>query len=220
MPESIPTHTASREEILAAATDLFGDAGYDAVSISAIAARAGTSKANVFHHFGAKECLYLEVMRAACKVFSRSIEEAGRTAGGFGERLHTLVQRHLELMRANPDRAHLILREVLESGECRGRALAGGVFEEQFGDIVALFREGRAAGSFSAEVPAELAAVMTIACNVFLFQSQHVLRHLPGVDFVDDPDRYAALVTRVLLNGLQAARQDPDSDSAKGRDRT
>lgn len=194
---------AGRDEILAAATDMFGEAGYDAVSMSTIAKRAGTSKANVFHHFGSKDGLYLEVMRAACKVFAQSIEAAAHVEGGFDERLRTLIKQDLALMRANPDRSHLILREVLESGECRGRALAGEVFEGQFGEIVELFQAGREAGAFRDDVPSELAATMMIACNVFLFQSQNVLRHLRGIDFVDDPERYAALVSRVLLKGLE-----------------
>lgn len=192
-----------RAEILAAATDLFGEAGFDAVSISTIARRAGTSKANVFHHFSSKEELYLEVMRAACKVFAKAFEDADAAGGGFADRLQTLIQRDIEIMRANPDRAHLIMREVLESSPRRGRALAGEVFDEQFSELVTLFEEGRATGEFRSDVPAPLAATMMIACNVFLFQSRNVLRHLPGVDFVDDPDRYAALVSRVLREGLQ-----------------
>lgn len=197
------THPTGRAEILASATDLFGEAGFDAVSISTIARRAGTSKANVFHHFGSKEQLYLEVMRAACKLFSRAVEEAGNDGHDCAERLRTLIRRDIELMRANPDRSHLIMREVLESGESRGRALASEVFEDQFSELVALFEEGCAAGSFRSDVPAGLAATVMVACNVFLFQSQNVLRHLPGVDFVDDPDRYAALVSDLMLDGLR-----------------
>lgn len=202
MSDSSKRPAGGRAEILAAATDLFGEAGFDAVSISTIAGRAGTSKANVFHHFGTKEELYMEVMRAACKVFAKVFEEVENGAGGFGERLRTLIQRDIELMHANPDRAHLIMREVLESSPRRGRALAGEVFDEQFGELVALFEEGHAAGAFRRDVPAPLAATVLIACNVFLFQSRNVLRHLPGIDFVDDPDRYATLVSRVLLEGL------------------
>lgn len=208
MPNLPQNSTTGRAEILAAATDLFGRAGFDAVSISSIASQAGTSKANVFHHFCSKEGLYLEVMRAACKVFARALDEAQDAAGGFDERLRTLIHHDIEIMRANPDRAHLILREVLESGPSRGRALAGEVFDDQFRELVSMFEQGRAAGAFRDDVPAPLAATMMIACNVFLFQSRNVLRHLPGIDFVDDPDRYATLVSRVLLEGLHC-RPEP-----------
>lgn len=213
MPE--PTSKpAGRAEILAAATDLFGESGFDAVSISTIAGKAGTSKANVFHHFGSKESLFLEVMRAACEVFGRALEDAVDAEGGFDERLRTYLRRDIELMRANPDRAHLIMREVLESGPRRGRALAEEVFHDHFVELVSLVEEGQAAGAFRADLPASLAATVMVAGNVFLFQSQNVLRHLPGIDFVDDPDRYAALVSRILLDGLRP-RSLPDSQGTQ-----
>jgi len=214
MPDPMGKTAPGRAEILAAATDLFGESGFEAVSISAIARHAGTSKANIFHHFGSKEGLYLEVMRNACRVFSRAIEDAGDVKGDFEERLRILIRRDLELLFDNPDRAHLIMREVLESGESRGRALAGEVFQDQFAELVALFEEGRRARAFRDDISAELAATAMIACNVFLFQSRSVLRHLAGVDFVDDPDRYAELISRVLIDGLRS-RPEPDSKGNK-----
>ena len=204
MAQHAQNPAAGKDDILRAATDLFGEAGFDGVSINAIAQRAGTSKANVFHHFGSKETLYLAVMRDACGQFAASIEALGAGGKEFADRVTDFVRADLATMRAQPDESHLILREILESGPCRGRALASDVFDEQFGRIVALFREGQAGGEVTGDVPPALAASMLIACNVFLFQSQHVLRHLPGVDFVDDPERYAALVSRVLIDGLRA----------------
>jgi len=206
MPDDFNDPPGGRGDILAAATDLFSEAGFDAVSMSAIARRAGVSKANVFHHFGSKEDLYLEVMRSACKLFSRAGVEDSRAEADFGDRLKVLLQHDIELMKQHSDRAQLIMREVLESGECRGRALAGEVFADQFDETVAEFERARRDGNCRDDVPAELAATMMIACKVFLFQSGNVLRHLPGVDFVDDPERYAGFVGRVLFEGLRPPR--------------
>lgn len=192
-----------RCEILQAATDLFAEAGYDAVSISEIAQRAGTSKANVFHHFCSKEALYLEVMRAACSGFSAASETLAGDDESHAERLVAFMRRDIALMDAQPDRTHLILREILESGPGRGQALASQVFDEHFGQLVALFREAQEAGAFAEDLPPEAAAVVVAACNTFLFQSRDVLRHLPGVDFADDPERYVRLVSRILLDGLR-----------------
>lgn len=206
--------SAGRTEILTAATDLFAECGYDGVSINAIACRAGTSKANVFHHFGSKDALYLETMRCACSAFEPVLDRLRETDRGFGERLRHFVRDDIGQMFAEPDRARLILREVLESGPSRGRELATEVFDEHFARLVEMFRDGQRAGSLTDEVPPALAASIAIACNVFLFQSQHVLRHLSGVDFVDDPERYAALVSRVLLEGLAG---DEDARGTDGR---
>lgn len=202
MSDGSQNPSAGRAEILAAATDLFAECGYDGVSINAIAARAGTSKANVFHHFGSKDALYLETMRSACGKFEPVLDRLDETERRFEDRLLQFLREDIEQMFADPDRARLILREILESGPSRGRELATEVFDEHFARLVAMFRDGQRAGVLAPEVPPALAASMAIACNVFLFQSQHVLRHLSGVDFVDDPERYAALISRMLLRGL------------------
>lgn len=190
--------------ILSAATDLFAEAGYEPVSIQAIAERAGTSKANVFHHFGSKEALYLAVMRGACSGFVSASEMLDESLGlEHSRRIREFLRRDLEHMHAEPDRAHLILREVLESGPGRGRALGREVFDEHFQLIVRLFRNGQGAGVFAADIRPEVAAVVMIATTVFMFQSRHVLRHFAGVDFVDDVDEYTRLTSRILLDGMR-----------------
>lgn len=202
-PADLPASAAGRAEILAAATDLFGESGYDGVSMSAIAQQAGTCKANVFHHFRSKDALYLEVMRQACSHFGNITGILGADDQGFSERLREFMRRHFELLRANPEHAHLVLREVLESGPSRGQALASDVIGEHFAEVVTLFEQAREQNVFAHDIPPALAAHMTIACNLMLFQGQHMLRHLPGVDFVDDSTHYATMVSRVLLNGLR-----------------
>lgn len=212
MPQSPQNHSAGRDEILRSATDLFAESGFDAVSMSSIAVRAGTSKANVFHHFGSKNALYLAVMRDACGRFETSIDAFEGERSDFGQRLSDFVREDLAAMAAQSDYSHLILREILDSGPCRGQALATEVFDQAFGRIVAVLERGQSDGEVTTSVPPALAASMLIACNVFMFQSQHVLKHLPGVDFVDDPERYAALVGRVLFDGLRPREAGRDGE--------
>ncbi|MEX0606748.1 MAG: TetR/AcrR family transcriptional regulator [Halofilum sp. (in: g-proteobacteria)] len=208
-----PQRSAGRDEILAAATDLFGESGYDGVSMSAIAQRAGISKANVFHHFGSKDALYLEVMRAARAYFEPGTERLIEQNQDFGEQLRELIGRDFARMREHPDLARLILREILESGPSRGQALASEVFGEHFAELTGLFEQAQRQGGLARDIPPALIATLAIACNTMLFQSQHLLRHLPGVDFVDDGERYATLVARVLLDGLRDEQKDAEGES-------
>lgn len=53
----------TREAILAAARVLFAEAGYAGTSIQAIVAEAGVTKGALFHHFGSKEDLFVDVWR-------------------------------------------------------------------------------------------------------------------------------------------------------------
>lgn len=54
--------TDSRERIIAAAVDEFGEQGYEASTIRAIAARAGVDSALVHHYFGTKADLFAEAV--------------------------------------------------------------------------------------------------------------------------------------------------------------
>ncbi|ALX66344.1 TetR/AcrR family transcriptional regulator [Microbacterium sp. XT11] len=52
----------SRERIIAAAVEEFGDRGYDAATVRSIAARAGVDSALVHHYFGTKADLFAEAV--------------------------------------------------------------------------------------------------------------------------------------------------------------
>lgn len=62
--------------ILAAAAAAFAAAPYDAVSIAAVAARAGASEALVYRYFDGKAQLYAQVLRAAVDDLLRRQAEA------------------------------------------------------------------------------------------------------------------------------------------------
>jgi AcrR family transcriptional regulator len=55
---------ARREQILETAGRLFEEQGYDAVSMTDVAAAAGVTRGLVHHYFGSKRELYLEVVRS------------------------------------------------------------------------------------------------------------------------------------------------------------
>ena len=62
----------SRQRILDAAVELFSDHGFDATSVSQIAAAAGVSKALIYYSFESKEAILLEVLRT----FKRDLSDA------------------------------------------------------------------------------------------------------------------------------------------------
>jgi AcrR family transcriptional regulator len=64
-----PTQTRKdlrREKILAVASEVFFEEGYQAASMSAIAARLGGSKATLYNYFPSKEALFEAQVRDAC----------------------------------------------------------------------------------------------------------------------------------------------------------
>jgi TetR/AcrR family transcriptional regulator, regulator of cefoperazone and chloramphenicol sensitivity len=60
----------TRERILKAARSLFADRGYQDTSIRAVVAKARVNQAAINYHFGGKNGLYREVLRAAIRAFT------------------------------------------------------------------------------------------------------------------------------------------------------
>lgn len=191
------------ERILAAAATLFSEQGYDAVSISTIAERAGVSKANVFHHFTSKDELYFAVVREACRDTER-IQAFVNHSGTFPERLADFAAAQLTNMLEQAPVARLILRELLKDGEHRGRELAEKVFGANFARLVEILRRGQRDGELRSDLDPAMVATLLIGANVFFFESQEVLRHFPDVQFAHQPSRYSGMLVDILLRGIAA----------------
>jgi TetR/AcrR family transcriptional repressor of nem operon len=58
---------AARSRILEAASALFAEGGYEAVSMEKVAAAAGLKKANLFHYYPSKEALGVAVVEEAAR---------------------------------------------------------------------------------------------------------------------------------------------------------
>jgi len=193
--------------ILDVAEQLFGDKGFDAISIHDIAQQANVSKANIFHHFKSKEGLYLAVLKSACEHSAQALDEVERSLSDDGPRaqVRAFFTGYLQRILANPRTTRLIQRELLEGGSDRGRRLAEQVFSAQFSRLVELVRAGQSRGQFREEFDAALVAFVLIGASVFFVESREVLQHMPHVDFANSPDRYSSAVFELLSYGFQNA---------------
>jgi TetR/AcrR family transcriptional regulator len=104
--------------------------------------------------------------------------------------------------------ARLVLRDLLENGEARGKDLAEQVFGANFAKLVEIIRHGQARSELRDDVDPAMVAVMLIATNVYFFEARDLLRHLPAVDFADDPQRYSAQMLSLLLSGILPNTQE------------
>lgn len=209
-----------QEAILEAARELFAAEGYDAVSMNAIAAQAGVSKGNLFHHFGSKEELHVSVMRDACEHSATALDRILDGDGSLATRMGAYIREHLAVLEAEPENARLVLREVLQATPGRGQALAERVFGDNFRKLADLFRAGQASGELAADIDPGLVAFVLLSANTMLFQSRYVIRHLPDAEFARDPERYAQLLMGLLRHGVLACPErsagaghgDPEPD--------
>ncbi|MFI7214941.1 TetR/AcrR family transcriptional regulator [Micromonospora maritima] len=113
-----PTH----ELVLAAATALFAERGFDAVSVRDVAAAAGVDVATVAHHTGTKAQLYDACFARVFSAEREVLEAAGQRAAealAAGptqalRALHELVDVFVDFLEDRPETTALWLRRWLE----------------------------------------------------------------------------------------------------------
>jgi TetR/AcrR family transcriptional regulator, mexJK operon transcriptional repressor len=113
-PRRIPRGEKRREEIAAVAQRVFLERGFTDTTMQIIASRAGASKETLYRHFGCKEDLFSEIVRArAMGVFRGMVGEFGLE----GEPPTVLLNLGLNLLRLliSPDSLALIRLVVTET---------------------------------------------------------------------------------------------------------
>jgi len=188
--------------ILEAAEVLFAQKGFDAVSMSAIARLARTSKPNIYHHFKNKNELYLAVMKAAVKRSSALLDTLEHAPGTFRQHLAEFAAGQLNNILMHERSTQLILRETLSEGSQYGQEITRLAMGEVFSRLVAMISQGQQNNEFRGEIDPTLAAFMIISANMFFFQASPTIQTISEIDFVDDANTYSKGVMDVLLNGM------------------
>lgn len=200
---ALDTKNGTAERILSVAESLFARSGYDGVSINTVAREAGVSKANVFHHFGNKEELYLAVLRNARKRLTDQLEQLGaRTDSPLDRTLRQITDRYLGDLFTHSDLSRLFLRQLLDRYPVDSKVLAEKIFRPNFSQMEKLLTEAQQSGRMREDIDPALPMMLLIAGCLFLFQGGDVLRHLPGADFTEDRDEYARMIVDIVMHGI------------------
>ncbi len=105
----------TREQLLAAAARLFAARGFYGASIAAIADELGLTKQALLHHFGSKEKLYGEILRAQSERLLAGLERVQAAHDEPAEQLEAFLLEWLDLQLEEPDGAQLLMRELLDN---------------------------------------------------------------------------------------------------------
>ena len=105
------------QRALDVATQLFAANGYDGTSLSAIAAEVGVRKPSLLYHFSSKEELRLAVLRRVFERWNDVLPRVLQAATSGEDRFAGLVSEVVHFFGEDPDRARLLLREMLDRPE-------------------------------------------------------------------------------------------------------
>jgi AcrR family transcriptional regulator len=103
----------TEEQILAAATRLFAARGVEATSLQDVADAVGIRKQSLLYHFAGKEALRRSVLEALLTRWNHVLPRLLLAATGEGQ-FDAVVSETIGFFAADPDRARLLLREVLD----------------------------------------------------------------------------------------------------------
>lgn len=103
-----------QQQILAAATRLFAARGFEGTPLSAIAAEVGVAKPSLLYHYPSKDALREAVLGNLLAHWSEVLPELLMAATTGGQRFHALVEAIVAFFTEDPNRARLLLREMLD----------------------------------------------------------------------------------------------------------
>jgi AcrR family transcriptional regulator len=121
-----PAPPATRDRLLTAAVELFAQRGFHGTSIRDIAEEAGANVAAAHYHYGSKDALYLEVLRAQFAAVRAELERRGATRPAPAIRrasrrelvalLEARIRTMLEMLLGPPPAPHgqLMMREMCD----------------------------------------------------------------------------------------------------------
>ncbi|OBG26924.1 TetR/AcrR family transcriptional regulator [Mycobacterium sp. E3198] len=187
-----------RDQIMAAAKEVFARKGFHATTIADIAKRAGLAYGSVYWYFDSKDELFHALMAAEEGALRGHIAAAlGVPADGHGreESLRVAVRATLEFFEADKATVKLLLRDPYAMGE-RFEKHLGGIYERFIDDIEAFIVAAQERGEVVAAPPRMVA--YTLAALV----GQLAHRRLSTDDEVTAAE-VADFVVALALDGLR-----------------
>jgi AcrR family transcriptional regulator len=157
---------ARRREIDVIASELFHANGYAATSIRHIARALDIQGASLYAHVASKEDLLWAIVDRAASAFEQAADRAAaETAGADAvERLAALVEAHVEVVTAEPQRSSVFVTEWRHLSGVRRAGIAArrDAYEARFRDTIG---DGIAGGAFRTTDPAIAATFILTALN-------------------------------------------------------
>jgi AcrR family transcriptional regulator len=157
---------ARRREIDEVASELFHMNGYAATSVRDIARALDIQGASLYAHVASKEDVLFSIVDRAAGAFERAADaaEAEAADGDPVERLAALVEGHVDIVTADPERASVFVTEWRHLSAERRAAISArrDAYERRFREVI---EEGIALGAFRASDSALAATFILTALN-------------------------------------------------------
>ncbi|MGW1074599.1 TetR/AcrR family transcriptional regulator [Streptomyces sp. NPDC002537] len=183
------------QRLLAAATRLFADQGYDRTSVQEIVEAAGVTKGALYHYFGSKDDLLHEVYGRVLRLQQERLDSFAGSDAPVEHRLRDAAADVVVTTIENLDDTKIFFRSMHHLGPEKHRQVRAERrrYHERFR---ALVEEGQRAGVFSAVTPADLVVD-------YHFGSVHHLANWYRPDGALTADQVAGHLADLLMRALR-----------------
>jgi len=195
---------ATREALLAAATELFAELGFDGTTVGAIAVRARVNKAMISYHFDGKQGLYTAILKRDFGwALTRLTELLGEPVRA-NAKLARFVAIFGELHQRRPGLSAMMLREAMSGGSGLEPTLLPDM-RRIFEAVQSIVAQGVAEGTFRDVDPLFMHHTV-IGCLAFFFAAKPLRDRMIAGGVIatapPDPQRFVVHVQDLLARGL------------------
>lgn len=209
MPERTTTARAApddrRRQILDAACTLFAHHGYAGTTTKAIAGAVGITEGLIYHYFGGKADLLVEVVKQRSDLLIQ-VRTLLRDEGDapVAHTMPLIARGWVELVRRQGDLVVTLVSESHAHPEV-GAAFQG-LLDEVRGGLEAYLRHRVAAGELRADLPVSVAAASFLSSLLMFFYTR---AELDEAAWQVEAPRFTAALLDVWLHGALAPIQNP-----------
>lgn len=197
-----------REQILLAAVEIFMDKDFYQVTITEIAERAAVGKGTVYEYFPSKEDLFKESFSYCAEAYIQSFRQHLNESASVKKTMHDIVKTHLELIKDNRKRLHLLFNErPLSFQELQSWVLDRR--QELLQGITTLIDEGIQLKEVRPDIDVEMAGRLFLALNYVVMGGMVVL------DNVEVGEEQISTLLDIYWNGIGFSPAAPGLQAPK-----
>jgi AcrR family transcriptional regulator len=210
MPSDRSHRSDIAQQILQQATRLFAARGFVGASLRDIARAVGIRKPSLLYHFPSKDDLRTRVLEQMLSHWNEAVPRMLRAATSGHAQFDAIARETVNFFSEDPDRARLLLRELLDRPEAMQPLIE--LHVEPWARIVCDYiRKGQEMGRVHADVDPEayVAAVINLVLGTVALH-ESVDKLLPnarlGTARPDDGDREIPVSARLVAETLRVAK--------------
>lgn len=186
-----------KDRVFRVALELFGERGFDGVSVDEIISRAEISKGGFYHHFSRKDDLLYAIEEVFMDHMVQQVEQAATSQAGSQERLNAVLRTVVDTVVNNRAYFRVFFREdaILATKRFRPIRQKRARVQELVQTIIS---DGIAKGEFRSDLPAGVVSSALFGMGLWTYRW-----FTPTADL--DTDRLTALLGSIVFKGISAS---------------